>query len=1272
MQAAPVPDPSSIRVLPFRDDVFTWERFESFCLAVVRALPDVRHAERYGTRGEAQRGIDIVAELHDGRRRTIQCRLRRRFRRSSAEATVRETTYEADEHQIWVTCDVGTAAFDFVADLDGWSLHSAEGISQTVRELPRERARRIVEDAFGTAVRRAFLGPDGPIAFEAPEDYFAPLDEPTRLIRHDLDLVGRETELALLHQATDDAGVRAVVQPGRGGIGKTRLLRALAEELEAGGRRVLFARATVELTADAVDDLPMDDVVVVVDDAHRPDVSLGALMAAALRRPDLTVVLAARPAGVDVITSTAVDAGLDLAQLAILDTLGPLAEDDVVALARAAAGRESERSHRLALATTDSPLVTVIGGRLLARGELTPAADEQLRQAVLARFSAEQLGGVTSRVPADSAQRLATLVAAVQPMNAEDAELMGVVAGELDVPVSRLRMWVGELEAAGVVLARGRLRRLTPDVLADQLLLEACVDPKGRPTGYAEELWGRYAGVSAANLLANLAELDWRPLARGTSLLDEVWASVESQFRQSDAWGREQALEVVGRAAFFVPERALRLVRTALEDPARPAEWPSVDFRVDDENVRAKLPAVLRAVAQHPGHTAPAMALLWELARDDDRPTNAHPDHPLRVLEEVGGYRQTAAHHDALLDLAERELARAGVDDHHHLPLELVKPLLAREGMTTRARGGSLQLGSYSVNAEATKRWRQRILALLVKQALHGSPRRRLAAARLFEEALILPHGYFNQPVDPEVRESWRDDQLALMDAIAEVESGTDDAAVRHALIRSLTWHAEHDPWPAAQQRAAELLGRLEGPDEELVAAIARPWDPLALGAKEARDARVAARLIGTYSDPHDLADALDEVVRDLRTRTGSASVEGVLSQVCRASSKHARGIWAWALDHTDAPLTANAGVALDELRRSGEPIAELLSDGWAHPDPQIRRAIAAYLSGGAWFASPDPVELEILDQAVDATDEVIRRLTATTLLRLRQVDRDRAARLALRVGTDGDGQADVMFATLHDAGLEGLDRDGLDRLIEQLVAVNELEHFALESLANLARVDLERWITVWRRRLERERDSDASHARYRAVPFHDYNVDMLSGVGSEARRAALARLLSLAGALDSWRVRQLGRLFWRLGVPGFDDVRDEPAELVVERVAEALDIFRDWAVSDATDPEAVLNALFEMPWQLVLEQPEWVQKVLDETSGDRRQHLVAGLHTAPFSGVYRTTRTAHIEATAGKLAGELPAGSPAQTLYADLARIAKGYLEREQQEDEELESGWE
>jgi hypothetical protein len=1266
-----IPEPAPLRILPFHGDAFDWRRFETFCLDVIRALPGVRHAEIYNVPGGNQRGIDIVATLTDGRRRTAQCRHRKRFNKSDAERVVDETTYEAAEHEVWVTARVSDTAAAVLDQYDNWSYQSDEGISQLVRSLPTEVARKILDHAFGPAVRRAFLG-GGMVAFDSPTAYFAPFDEPGHLIRHDLPLVGRAGELAALRAAVEDPSVRIVVQPGRGGIGKTRLLRALAEALTKSGARVLFVRPGAELSAEAVDELPMEPVTVIVDDAHRPDVSLRALLAEAGRRSDMTVVLAVRPAGRDAVLTAATDAGLEPAQAAILLSLDALDHGQVSTLAQSAAGRSDTHTQRLADATMESPLITVIGGRLLARGQLGLATDEELRRSVLARFSAEQLGRVTPRVPENAARSLGTLIAALQPLNAEDDGLLSAVAAEVDVPVSQVRRWLGELEAAGLLLARGRLRRLTPDVLADELLLEACVDRAGRPTGYADELWERYAGSAAENLLVNLAELDWRPLAHGSSLLDRVWQNVEERFAGADAWAREQLLETVVRAAFFVPERALRLVRTALADPAHPTDWAVVGVRIDDSDVRAKLPAVLRAVAQHPEYAREAFDLLWVLGRDDNRPMHSHPDHPLRIMGETAGYDTgSAAHHDALLDLVEHEIGRDGSDEHHHLPLELVKPLLAREGTSSRARGRVINLSSYAVNYDATRRWRERIRRILVDRAVNGPPRERVTAAKLFDDALALPHGYFGNPVSRKTQEAWTDDQQALLDAIDAIEAASSDAAVRDALARALRWHTEHDPSAAVRDRAGQLVGRLAGADEELVAAVAHPWDLLDRQAADDRNARVAARLLGQYSDPDALADTLEGLVTDLVDRGHEATIAPVLSRVCRESPAHARGVWAWVYRHPDAMIAMQDAVALDELRRRGDRVDDLLHDGWSSGEGALRRAAASYLSSGAWFEEPTDTELRILEECVADDDPIVRHLTSTTLLRLRQTNGGLAARLALRMPSASDDDVDILFATVHEHGLAALEQEDLDRLTEQLVAVPELQHFACELIAGLAGTDIDRWLTVWRRRLEHERKADDGVSRYRAVPRRDHTADLLRDVAAPERRRALERLLRITGSLDGWAARQLGTLYWRVGIPDADDLTDDLEPLDAQRTAEALDVFAEWATEDTTDADVVVNMLFELPWQAVLQHPDWGRRLLAAGDSERCEAFMGGLHAATFGGVFGESRIRTIATQAEAIARGEPPGSSTRDLYEAITRAANRHLDDWRRDDDELDASW-
>jgi hypothetical protein len=172
----------------------------------------------------------------------------------------------------------------------------------------------------------------------------------------------------------------------------------------------------------------------------------------------------------------------------------------------------------------------------------------------------------------------------------------------------------------------------------------------------------------------------------------------------------------------------------------------------------------------------------------------------VRVMGDIGGYEPRRATYPAtLLDLVERALAQPDRDRHHHHSIELVEFLLAREGMTNRARGLTIQMGSYNVSAEVTRPWRERIRRLLVDVALKGSARERMATARLFDDALRLPHGYFGNTVDREARDSWHDDQRALPHAIGEIEANSNAPVLRDALssIAGATERARGSATPA-------------------------------------------------------------------------------------------------------------------------------------------------------------------------------------------------------------------------------------------------------------------------------------------------------------------------------------------------------------------------------------------------------------------------------------------------------------------------------------------
>jgi hypothetical protein len=1283
-----VPDRLPLRVLPFSEDGFDWERFESFCLAMVRSLPDVRRAAKYGDAGEAQLGIDIEADLVDGRKRTVQCRHRKRFTRPDVEKTVAETTYPAAEREIWVTGKVSRTASDAVALLDGWNIESGEGIGLRLRlEVPRERARLIVADAFGPRVARAFLGPDTPIGFVGPDDFFEPFDRPDRLLRHDFPLVGRETELDAFVAAATDPLTPVVILTGRGGIGKSRLLRDGADRLARLGKRVLFASDPAALTAEVLEDLPLMDTVIVIDDAHRSDVPLAPVIASLRRTDPLAVVLSMRPGGLDRVAMVCADAGLEPTSVAELPRLKALAPEDVGILARHVLGSQPGRAQQVADATEELPLLTVLAGGLVARGAYAPdpsTGAEALRQSVMARFVAEQRGRVTSRVPEGQAQALMTLVAALSPLDTSDQALIDMVAAELAVPVSTVRRWLGEMQEAGLLLSRGAYRRLTPDVLADEVLFEACVDRQGRATGRALELWQRYSPYAASSLLANLAELEWRAPLSGNSLLDDIWSEISNQFAATDAWGREQMISMLSPSASRAPARVLSLVDTALSAPAAASDWGGLSITIDDDSVRQKLPVLLAGVGRNPQYARAALERLWVLGREDRRPTHSQPEHPLRVIRELCGYDFGPTHHDALLEFVTDTLRTSDADQYGVSPIELLDALLAREGLVTRSVGLGWQLGARFVSTDATEQWRQPIRLLLVEYALSGSRRQRIAAAALFDDALRIPHGVAGVSPSDAVRDEWRRDQMRLLHAVGEIVDGSDDPAVRVRLSRALAFHAEHEPWTDVQSKASTLHRRLTGPQEDLIGAIATPWDIHDPDEKAARDERAARVLLDECGDGRILVEKLEALVTETIEigLSDSPDVDAVVSAVFRLAPAYASEVWSWSVSHPEAHIASNGPSALALLRRRGEDVSDELKRAGSSPDVAQRRLAASYLCRGTWFGSPSDVELEFLKRFSDDDDAQIRRVNSITLLRLRDQAPEIAVDEALRARVDAnDGRsADMLFSTTVDYGVGRLNRDQVQLLAKQLTAVGEMEHFAHAALAALSQRDPELAVDIWIERVTRERE--AGQVRFRAVPLHDYGVELLGGAEGPARVALHSRLLQALRSMSRWRRRELGRLYWRLAIPGIRDDQPDPERLAANetQLGAAWEAIDEFASHQPGHLEAIGDILDEVPWQVLLVTPVKVSRLLEleaATQASDSKDIANALSGAASFGLHgrtvgeaspRWTETARQARSAVKLLGPATVGGK---FFQQVELMAQRELDNDRTEDDDEREGW-
>ena len=255
-----------VPLLDLDDPELSGKRFERFCLDLIRALPEVADAHLYAIHGEDQHGIDIHADLKNGRVRTIQCRRVKRFVKGSAEKLIAETTYVADEYRVWCTCPMSGGARDVLRATPRWDGWDIEQLSSAVRGLPRELARWIVEDHLGGAARRRFLGPAAELCIAPARRWFEQGDERAAL-RTDQTLRGRRALLDTMIDAARDPNCRVAVLVGWGGIGKTRMLRAFADAMP--DDRVVLLRDGVEVTAALAEELPTDPFMLLIDDAHR-------------------------------------------------------------------------------------------------------------------------------------------------------------------------------------------------------------------------------------------------------------------------------------------------------------------------------------------------------------------------------------------------------------------------------------------------------------------------------------------------------------------------------------------------------------------------------------------------------------------------------------------------------------------------------------------------------------------------------------------------------------------------------------------------------------------------------------------------------------------------------------------------------------------------------------------------------------------------------------------------------------------------------------------
>jgi|ERR1035441_7307676 hypothetical protein len=244
--------------LPLRDSQLDWSRFEGFIRHLIRLLPGVQDVKRYGKSGSKQKGIDLIATLDNGDRWVFQCKQYSSYKLADAKKAVAKATYAANKYFLVIACQTDSMVHDYIEAQKNWELWDVERVSDEVLKLPRESACELVARFFGADWCKAFLGIGGSSPFLPWKLFFARWLDQDRLFNHNWQLVGRSELVSSLDRFCGDEHKRVALLVGRGGIGKSKLLHAFAEQFSAKRpkRLLRFVEENIPLTQQSVDDLP--------------------------------------------------------------------------------------------------------------------------------------------------------------------------------------------------------------------------------------------------------------------------------------------------------------------------------------------------------------------------------------------------------------------------------------------------------------------------------------------------------------------------------------------------------------------------------------------------------------------------------------------------------------------------------------------------------------------------------------------------------------------------------------------------------------------------------------------------------------------------------------------------------------------------------------------------------------------------------------------------------------------------------------------------------
>lgn len=1037
---------------PFPLEALGEEAFERFSHHLLSCLYPNAAVHRFGGQGHTQEGIDIEVRMPDGRRATFQCKRHKEFGPAKVRTAVDADLYGADEKILLLSRVATPAARNEISKHATWDIWDKDDISLKIRRhLTPDEQRRIV-DTFFPGQRLALIGQMESGPWQTSDEFFAPFKDRQAIFSHAWTLVGREDVVASCLEKLANLETKVVCIVGAGGSGKSRILMELLRryEVQAPDTHIRLLSPNEEPNSKSLDELGQGSKLLVIDDAHDQG-SLPLLFQRVASGDDLKLILCLRPYGISKVQADAGTFALSGNRFAEV-VVPPLNVSQATNLAsEVLVGLEAapEVASDIARLTYDCPLATVVSAHLVGTHSVPAglvANEAEFRKQIFSKFQDVIAGKLGQPSDGELFKKVLKLIALLQPIAADDDGLARIAQAVEAISQPETKRVINLLATGGVLFKRGRRYRLSPDLLADFVIQNACIGLEGLSTGYAESIFACATTEQIKNLLANVSKLDWRLSSNDSSsgrLLDGVWGQLEA--KQGDA---KSLVDAISAAAFYQPTRTLEYAEQLIREGRTPRE----------------LPGLLRNVAYHLPHLRRACECLWELGRKDDRTLGQNPSHGIRLLAELCEVEPNKPldYCEVVVDFGLSLIPLPASWTGAYTPFDFLAGILKTDGHSTTAKGYSLSFVPFFVEPEAVRSLRAKVIDRAIQLLTFNDLSIAVKAAKFVEGALRYPMGSFGASVNDETRTKWTSEfveTLTKLKRVVEREALTDIVHIEIAKV--VGWLAQHGA-EEVRELARGVIAKLPRKLESRVAqALMSGWMQIHMdGDLTDSEQRWRKRLEELANELLADGSSAERVLLLIEYHLQAIASAGVATEaspyllfnlLLSKSSDLAFATVEHTFEHPDSPIARFAGEALAEVlgnrHKSGFAQAKRL---WSSGNDVLQRTVARAYSMYQPATQFTAGELRML-QSIFAAEPSICRYGLGAINTVARTNKRGAIGLLklLPLGTSRE-LADEAFTILQreePLPLSSLSDEDVTALLEKLVPSPDLDGYWVQTV---------------------------------------------------------------------------------------------------------------------------------------------------------------------------------------------------------------------------------